>query len=112
MNTTRHTYRTDPAVLDVEARTPAVGARLPAGWIKEATAAVEAFGPGDTFTSGTLRAVGVSEPPHPAHWGGLLGHLRAEGVIENAGLRIERIPCGESRPVRVWRRTYGGQEAA
>lgn len=101
----RRRYRAVPGVLDLEERTIAACARVPRGWIREAVGVLEGLDEGAPFTASTLRAAGVSEPPHTAHWGGLLSHLRATGYIEAAGLRVERLPCGDSRPVRVWRRT-------
>lgn len=104
----RPRYRTDPAVLDVEARETAASARIPVGWVSEAAQVIDGLTGDATFTAAGLRQAGVSEPPHAAHWGGLLNHLRGQGRIEAVGLALERVPCGEVRPVRVWRRTTGG----
>ncbi|MFL0378943.1 hypothetical protein ACH0AG_04005 [Micrococcus luteus] len=92
-------YRLDPAVLDVEARTPAAGARLPSGWVRAATAAARAMG--EPFTPARLRAA-LPEPVHPAHFGAVVRHLHAARVIRPAGLALERSPDGSARPVRVW----------
>lgn len=97
--TGRRRYREDPAVLDVEARTPAAGARLPRGWVQAATAAVR--GMGEPFTPARLRAA-LPGPVHPAHFGAVVRHLHATHVIRPAGLALERAPDGATRPVRVW----------
>lgn len=92
-------YRQDPAVLDLEDRTPTAGARLPAGWVRAATVAARAMG--EPFTPARLRAA-VPAPVHPAHWGAVVRHLHAARVIRPAGLALERCPDGATRPVRVW----------
>ena len=92
-------YRLDPAVLDVEGRVPAAGARLPSGWVRAATAAVRAMG--EPFTPARLRTA-LPEPVHPAHFGAVVRHLHAARVIRPAGLALERCPDGATRPVRVW----------
>lgn len=97
--TGRRRYRQDPAALDLEDRTPAAGARLPAGWVQTATATVRAMG--EPFTPARLRAA-LPEPVHPAHFGAVVRHLHAARVIRPAGLTLERAPDGSTRPVRVW----------
>ena len=97
--TSRRRYRQDPAVLDVEARTPAAGARLPRGWVQAAASAVH--GMGEPFTPARLRAA-LPEPVHPAHFGAVVRHLHAARVIRPAGLALDRCPDGSARPVRVW----------
>lgn len=92
-------YRPAPAVLDVEGRVPAAGARLPSGWVRAATAAARAMG--EPFTPARLRAA-LPEPVHPAHFGAVVRHLHAARVIRPAGLALERSPDGSARPVRVW----------
>lgn len=92
-------YRPDPAVLDLEDRVPAAGARLPSGWVRAATAAARAMG--EPFTPARLRAA-LPEPVHPAHFGAVVRHLHAARVIRPAGLALERSPDGATRPVRVW----------
>lgn len=97
--TNRRRYRQDPAVLDVEARTPAAGARLPRGWVQAAASAVH--GMGEPFTPARLRAA-LPEPVHPAHFGAVVRHLHAARVIRPAGLTLERTADGTTRPVRIW----------
>lgn len=96
---TSRRYRQDPAALDLEARTPSAGARLPDGWVQATTATVRAMG--EPFTPARLRAA-LPEPIHPAHWGAVVRHLHAARVIRPAGLALERSPDGSARPVRVW----------
>lgn len=97
--TGRRRYRQHPAALDLEARTPSAGARLPAGWVQAATATVQAMG--EPFTPARLRTA-LPEPVHPAHFGAVVRHLHAARVIRPAGLALERSPDGATRPVRVW----------
>lgn len=100
-------YRPHPAVLDVEGRVPAAGARLPSGWVRAATAAARTMG--EPFTPARLRAA-LPEPVHPAHFGAVVRHLHAARVIRPAGLALERSPDGSARPVRVWEAVPVGAE--
>lgn len=100
--TARAHYRETPAVLDVEERLESVGARLPAGFVRAAVAAVREFAEtGREFTARDL-ARALPAPDHPAHLGGLVAHLHARHVIKPAGLTLARASDGCERPLRTW----------
>ncbi len=102
-------YRQGPAVLDVEDRISAAGARLPTGWVTQAKHVVQTFGTaGLEFTIADLREAGVPEPPHQGHWGSLMRKLHTDGLIRPAGLTLELATDGCTRPTRVWAATPKG----
>lgn len=108
-------YRQGPAVLDVEDRISAAGARLPTGWVTQAKHVVQTFGTARLeFTIADLREAGLPEPPSSAHWGSLMRHLNAQDVIEPAGLTLQTATDGCTRPTRLWRAVHqqGGAAAA
>jgi hypothetical protein len=54
----------------------------------------------------------VPEPDHPNRWGGLIGHLRAEGLIEPVGWDSSKRGSSKGSGLRVWRGTEKARTGA
>lgn len=86
-------------------------------WLKAArVAATELARTGKDFTSWELTQppYAIPEPDHPNRWGGLIGHIRAEGLIEPVGWDNSKRGTSKGSGLRVWRGTSkarGGEAA-
>ena len=76
-------------------------------WRAACIAATELARTGRDFTSWELTQppYALAEPDHPNRWGGLIGHMRAEGLIEPVGWDNSKRGTSKGSGLRVWRGT-------
>lgn len=76
-------------------------------WRAACIAATELARTGRDFTSWELTQppYALTEPDHPNRWGGLIGHMRAEGLIEPVGWDNSKRGSSKGSGLRVWRGT-------
>ena len=76
-------------------------------WKAACIAATELARTGHEFTSYELTQppYSVPEPDHPNRWGGLVGHMRAEGMIEAVGWDNSKRNTSKGSGLRVWQGT-------
>jgi hypothetical protein len=76
-------------------------------WRAACIAATELAKSGKHFTSYELTQppYGLAEPDHPNRWGGLVNHMRAEGLIEPVGWDNSKRGTSKGSGLRVWRGT-------
>lgn len=76
-------------------------------WQAACIAARELAETGREFTSYELtqKPYCVPEPDHPNRWGGLVGHMRAEGLIKAVGWDNSKRGSSKGSGLRVWRGT-------
>lgn len=83
-------------------------------WQAACIAARELAETGREFTSYELaqKPYSVPEPDHPNRWGGLIGHMRAEGLIEPVGWENSKRGTSKGSGLRVWRGTEKARREA
>lgn len=83
-------------------------------WRAACIAATELARTGREFTSYELTQppYSVPEPDHPNRWGGLVGHMRAEGLIEAVGWDNSKRGTSKGSGLRVWRGTAKARQEA
>jgi hypothetical protein len=76
-------------------------------WQAACIAARELAETGREFTSFELtqKPYLVPEPDHPNRWGGLVNHMRAEGLIEPVGWDNSKRGTSKGSGLRVWKGT-------
>ena len=76
-------------------------------WQCACLAAEEIARTGHEFTSYELTQppYALAEPDHPNRWGGLMGHMRSEGLVETVGWNNSPRKTSKGSGLRVWRGT-------
>lgn len=76
-------------------------------WRAACIAATELARTGRDFTCWELTQppYSIPEPDHANRWGGLIGHMRAEGLIEAVGWDNSKRGSSKGSALRVWRGT-------
>ena len=98
---------TDPQVLDgtITIPDPVTVADLPGNdwWATGALAAIETLAnTGRYFTSTDVTNLGVAEPDHPNHWGGVFAKAKALGLIVKVGHGTSSRTGRNGGSVSIW----------